>query len=125
MLCSPTKEKKKKTADDISAIVNNKDIQLALLNCSVELVSYAFSGEANFPELTIKLGRLTHSLDLFEACHHFQVTTQYLATKQVQPPISVGQHTPLQQAALLARHAQWVSPSRSGISASSLVSMSD
>lgn len=49
----------------------NRSFQDALLNCAVELVTYAASGEPAFPELTSRLGRMPQVLDLWDAAGRF------------------------------------------------------
>ena len=49
----------------------SRSFQDALLNCAVELVTYAASGEPTFPELTSRLGRMPQVLDLWDAAGRF------------------------------------------------------
>jgi hypothetical protein len=52
-------------------LAGSRTFQDALLNCTVELVVFAASGEPSFPELTSRLGRLPLVLDLWDAAGCF------------------------------------------------------
>ena len=52
-------------------LAGSRTFQDALLNCAIELVAYAASGEPTFPELTSRMGRLPLVLDLWDAVAHF------------------------------------------------------
>lgn len=52
-------------------LAGSRAFQDALLNCAVELVTFAANGEPSFPELTDRLGRLPLVLDLWDAAECF------------------------------------------------------
>lgn len=52
-------------------LAGSRAFQDALLNCAVELVAFAASGDPSFPELTHRLGRLPLALDLWDAAARF------------------------------------------------------
>lgn len=60
------------TATTIHSIVGNQALQMALLNCAVELVLGTFSATMSFPALTAELGQLPAVLDIWAAAAHFK-----------------------------------------------------
>ena len=52
-------------------LAGSRSFQDALLNCAVELVTFAATGEPTFPELTSRLGRIPQVLDLWDAAGRF------------------------------------------------------
>lgn len=60
-------------SDSIQQVVDDQDLQLALLNCAAELVLNVFSSSLSFPVLTAQIGRLSTVIDLWAATEHFKV----------------------------------------------------
>lgn len=58
-------------SDSIESLVNNYELQLALLNCAAELVLGEFSADMAFPALTDALNRLPNVLHLWAAAESF------------------------------------------------------
>ena len=55
----------------VTQITLDEGLQLSLLNCAAELVTFALEPEIEFPALTHRLGRMDQALGLWDAVGHF------------------------------------------------------